>query len=164
MKTVRDMYRAGGMNEEYGQGGMNEEYGMGGMNEYKKSGKMPKALLEYFKEKGKDKMKDYQEGGSVDFLDRLAAETDGMGEKYREPSYAQRLYDEASAVGMGLISLLMGEGELRDRYEKGYGAESQADFERSRLGELGKIDAALRGLSPDSKPMMKLRKMMDDKK
>lgn len=49
-------YRAGGMNDEYGHGGMHDEYGHGGMHEYKKSGKMPKALLEYFMRKKKAAM------------------------------------------------------------------------------------------------------------
>jgi len=79
MKTVRDMYRAGGMNDEYGHGGMNDKYGHGGMHEYgmsgmmkeyAKSGKMPKALLEYFKKKKKEaemgmKMPEYQGSGFV---------------------------------------------------------------------------------------------------
>ena len=59
MKTVRDMYRAGGMNNEYGMSGM--------MKEYAESGRMPKALLEYFKKKRKAemgmKMPEYQGSG-----------------------------------------------------------------------------------------------------
>ncbi len=116
MKTVRDMYRAGGMNDEYGQGGMNE---------YKKSGKMPPQLLEYFKKKGEDKMKEYQDGG-----------------RFADDSRIQQIYDDASAIGMGLLSLLSGEGDLRERYELGYGREAQADLARQRSGQAGMIDAS----------------------
>ena len=116
MKTVRDMYRAGGMNDEYGQGGMNE---------YKKSGKMPPQLLEYFKKKGEDKMKEYQNSG-----------------KYADDSRLQQMYDDASAIGMGLLNLLGGDGDLRERYEQGFHREMQSDLARQRSGQAGMIDAS----------------------
>jgi hypothetical protein len=116
MRTVRDMYRAGGMNDEYGQGGMNE---------YQKSGKMPPQLLEYFKEKGRAKIKEYQNSG-----------------KYADDSRVQQMYDDASAIGMGLLNMFGGEGDLRERYEQGFQTEMQADQERQRSGQAGGIDAA----------------------
>tara|TARA_R100001510_G_C7654174_1_gene212794 strand:+ start:3521 stop:4045 length:525 start_codon:yes stop_codon:yes gene_type:complete len=115
MKTVRDMYRAGGMNDEYGQGGMNE---------YKKSGKMPPQLLEYFKKKGKAKIKEYQSSG-----------------KYADDSFLQDMYDDASAIGMGLLNMFGGEGSLRDRYVLGYQNEQADDYARQRSGQAGKVDA-----------------------
>ena len=116
MKTVRDMYRAGGMNDEYGQGGMNE---------YAKSGKMPPQLLEYFKEKGKAKIKEYQNSG-----------------KYADDSRVQQMYDDASAIGMGLLNMMGGDGNLRDRYDQGFQQEMQSDQARQRSGQAGGIDAA----------------------
>jgi len=116
MKTVRDMYRAGGMNDEYRQGGMNE---------YAKSGKMPPQLLEYFKEKGKARIKKYQSSG-----------------QFADDSRVQQMYDDASAIGMGLLNMFQGEGDLGERYEQGFFKEVQADQERQRSGQAGKLDAA----------------------
>lgn len=99
MRTVRDMYRSGGMNE------------------YEKSGKMPPQLLEYFKEKGKARIKEYQNSG-----------------KYADDSRVQQMYDDASAIGMGLLNMLGGEGDLRERYEQGFHREMQADQARQRSG------------------------------
>ena len=108
MKTVRDnrMYRAGGMNE------------------YQKSGKIPPQLLEYLKEKGRAKIKEYQNSG-----------------RYADDSGIQQVYDDASAVGMGLLNLFQGEGDLGERYEQGFFKEVQADQERQRSGQAGKLDA-----------------------
>lgn len=107
MRTVRDMYRSGGMNE------------------YEKSGKMPPQLLEYFKEKGKARIKEYQNSG-----------------KYADDSRVQQMYDDASAIGMGLLNMLGGEGDLRERYEQGFHREMQADQARQRSGQAGMLDAA----------------------
>jgi hypothetical protein len=106
MKTVRDMYRAGGMNE------------------YAKSGKMPPQLLEYFKEKGRSKIKEFQGSG-----------------QFANDSRVQQMYDDASAIGMGLLNMFGGEGDLRERYEQGFQQEVQADQARQRSGQAGKLDA-----------------------
>tara|TARA_A100001391_G_scaffold186594_1_gene155884 strand:+ start:240 stop:761 length:522 start_codon:yes stop_codon:yes gene_type:complete len=114
MKTVRDMYRAGGMNDEYGHGGMHE---------YAKSGKMPPQLLEYFKKKGKEAQKKYQDSGY-------------------NPGILQRAYDEASQIGMGLLEMMKGrDGYVTDDFMRGYAAEEASDAARSQSGQAGGIDA-----------------------
>lgn len=99
-------------------------YRASGMNEHQKSNKTPSQLIEYFKASGKAKIQEYQASG-----------------KYADDSRLQNMYDDASAIGMGLLNLFTGEGDLRDRYVLGYGNESADDYARQRSGQSGMIDA-----------------------
>ena len=104
MRTVRDMYRAGGMNE-YEMSGM--------MREYAKSGKMPKALLEYFSKKKKEaergmRVPEYQGSG---FVPQIGFDLEkGVGD--------ERFFDDPDA-------------RLQQKVDRGLASKAQRDSSRS---------------------------------
>ena len=107
----------------------NNSYGMGGKS-YRMGGKLSKQetkLLKMLMTKamGEEGMRVMQNSGRA-----------------ADDSFLQDAYDDASAIGMGLLNILRGEGDIRERYEQGFGEEKQADLARQMSGQAGGIDAA----------------------
>ena len=106
----------------------NNSYGMGGKS-YRMGGKLSKKETELLKmlmtkAMGEEGMRVMQSSGRA-----------------ADDSFLQDAYDDASAIGMGLINILRGEGDIRERYEQGFGREKQADLARQMSGQAGKLDA-----------------------
>lgn len=112
----------------------NNSYGMGGKS-YRMGGRLSKQetkLLKMLMTKamGEEGMRVMQNSGRA-----------------ADDSFLQDAYDEASAIGMGLLNLFKGENVpegagLRDRYVRGFYDEAVRDNTRQRSGQQGMIDAA----------------------
>lgn len=164
MRTVRmNKYRAGGMNDEYGHGGMHE---------YGKSGKMPKALLEYFMKKKAAmgmKMPMFQGSGAAPnpVMDLYRSRMAALGASPLGQHQGQSFVDatlsshvrpedraalEAELKASGLPRRVFAEGrsygDLVDDFRDAYGGIGQGILE----ADIARYDAALATGDPNKLP------------
>ena len=165
MRTVRmNKYRAGGMNDEYGHGGMHE---------YRKSGKMPEALLEYFKKKNQAamgmKMPMFQGSGSAPnpVMDIYRSQMAALGASRLGQHQGQSFVDavlsdrgrdedraalEAELKASGLPRRVFAEGrsygQLLDDFRDQYGGIGQGILE----ADIARYNEALKTGDPNKIP------------